>query len=611
MALTQEQLQAVIAAAKAKLAANRPGKPVTPALPVALAPNLPPVAVTAAVAAIAEVATPAAPAAWSWNAEQSEAIRNGVVGKSFVLIGAAGTGKTTTLRGMLLAKLESNTIPMLKKGTQNLSENTPGVALVSYTRRAVRNIARQMPEQLKKHCLTIHRLLEFAPEVYYEPNEEGMEVKKMRFAPQRNSANPLPAELKLIVVDESSMVSIELFEMLLDALPNPHAVQFVFLGDLNQLPPVYGQAILGAKLLELPVVELTQVYRQALESPIISLALAIKNDNFASFNKDVVDLWTGDRFRKPDGKPNYLGFDLNDLSFLIDKVDKKKPASIVIDKPGRGKVTLQVWKNRTEMEVGLAFMQGQLKAYIDAGKYNPDEDMVLCPWNEAFGTQELNKAVADKLAKQRDAEVWEVIAGFQKYYYAVGDKILVDKQEAIITEIKKNPRYLGKRPAQPSKRMDRWGNNADRSLTLGDFEDMDLEALLGDLQDKEERSTQASHIVSFRWLDSEESTSFIDKASEFNSTDFAYVITVHKAQGSECRRVFFLTHYCHAAMMSRELVYTAITRAQEELHIICTPYALATSASKPRIKGNTLPEKLRYFKEKLKERVNTGNWKED
>lgn len=584
MALTQEQLRAAIEKAKAEIAARAAKKKQQETIvkQETIVEPLPPT-----------VLSPVS--SWLWNSEQQAAISNGVVGKSFVLIGAAGTGKTTTLKGLLQAKLESNSIPMLKSGTEHLFTNTPGVALVSFTRRAVRNIARQMPEQLKSHCMTIHKLLEYKPEFYEDYNGKGELVNKVRFVPSRNQVNPLPRELTTIIVDESSMVDIALFQRLLDALREPEAVQFIFLGDLNQLSPIYGQAILGAKLLELPTVELTQVYRQALESPIISLALAIKNNNFADFNRDAVEKWSNGRFQR------LLDFDVKDLSRLIPK-DPKAPAMVVLEQPGRGKVTLQVWKRRFDEETALTFMAGQVKAWIDSGYYNPDEDLILCPFNNGFGTEELNRHIADKLAKKRGAEVWEVISGFQTLYLAVGDKVMVEKEEAIILDISKNPKYLGKRPAQPSLELDRWGHNAKHDV-LKDAADMDIDALLGALAsgEVEDKVNQCSHAIKVRMLDRDEEV-VLTTAGEVNAMIFAYAITVHKAQGSECRKVFFLTHYRHATMLSRELVYTAITRAAEELHIICTPSMLETAAKKPRIKGDTLAEKLRYFREVLKER---------
>ncbi len=94
-------------------------------------------------------------------------------------------------------------------------------------------------------------------------------------------------------------------------------------------------------------------------------------------------------------------------------------------------------------------------------------------------------------------------------------------------------------------------------------------------------------------------------AAEVNEMLFGYAITVHKSQGSEWRRVAIITHQSHSQMQSRELMYTAITRAREELYIICEPDrgmkrgTLTAAAQKPRLKGNTLAEKLISLKEKF------------
>jgi exodeoxyribonuclease V alpha subunit len=582
LTITQDKLQQIIAEAKAKLEARKAHGSAAGGVKLTIAP----------VAKQEDIPIPKPTTdAWAWNAEQKQAIAFGVVGKSFTLIGAAGTGKTTTLRGLLQAKLESQSVPMLKTRTQYLETNTPGVILVSYTRRAVRNIARQMPAELKAHCLTIHKLLEFAPEKYMEMGPEGYEVQKMRFAPQRHEGNPLPEELTTVIVDESSMVSIELFDMLVAALPVPARVQFIFLGDLNQLPPVYGHPILGQKLLELPIVELTQVYRQALESPIISLALSVKNNNFAQFNKDAIELWSGDKFKREDGKWAYSAFDAKEVR-----------EKITFEKPGRGKVTLHPWKKKTETDVGLAFMQGQMKAWIDSGEYDPNEDLVLCPWNKSFGTDELNRAIADKLGKNRQATVFHIIAGYENYYYAVGDKLLVDKSEAIIEKITTNPRYLGKRPAEPSPLLDRWGNNAKPSDGSTGLDEFDVDAALASLEEVDDRTAQSSHLVEVRFIDTGE-TQVLKAAGELNKTSYAYAITVHKAQGSECRKVFLITHYCHSSMLFRELVYTGITRAAEELYIVMSPMMLAKAGNSPRVKGDTLAAKLEFYASRMKERI--------
>lgn len=529
-----------------------------------------------------------------WNPEQLNAIQYGMYRKSFCLIGAAGTGKTTTLKGLLKELMEANKCPPLEAGTKHLSAASPGIVLVSYTRRAVRNIAKQMPEDLKPHCLTIHKLIEFEPEVYEKEmfDEYGISIgmrNTMRFAPQRTRFNPLPRNLTTIVIDEASMVSIELFDLLCEALPNPRNVQFIVLGDLNQLPPVYGQAILGKMLLEKPIIELTQVYRQALESPIISLALAVKNENFKTFNEDCNN---GTFAIIGNGKQAKI-----DARNMLEK--------ITIEREGRGKVTLHPWKKKWEQDDALTAIKGQINAWITSGEYKPDEDLILCPWNQSFGTDELNKSIANKLGRLRNADVYEIIAGYNKYYFAVGDKLMIDKQEALILKIERNPKYAGKRPGPHSPFLDRWGCYQ-KTVTAEDddidMSDADIDALLESMTVADERTTEASHIVRVKMLDSDEEVS-ISKSAVINGSSFGYAITVHKAQGSECRKVFFITHYCHSAMLMRELVYTAITRAAEELYIIMSPEMLNTAAKRPRIKGNTLAAKLAWYQSKMDERM--------
>lgn len=544
---------------------------------------------------------PTAPTAISsamqWNVQQQQAIDHGYFGKSFCLIGAAGTGKTTTLRAILANMIENYRIPPLDSSTKHLMAGAPGVALISYTRRAVRNIAKQMGEQLKSHCITFHKLVEYEPEYYTVWDDEAeAEVNKMRFSPARNRMNPLPRNLKLIIVDESSMLSIDYFNEVLEALPNPEAVQFIFLGDLNQLPPVYGQAILGKMLLSLPIIELTQVYRQALESPIIALALAIKDNNFATVQTE-----SNNGTFHIDGRP------LND-DLILERFDYKDVRKkVTIEREGRGKVTLHPWKKVLDKDDALYAMQQQLGIWIRDGIYDPEQDLVLCPWNKSFGTDELNLAIADYIAKAGNLTVHEVISGFNKFYFAVGDKLLVDKQEAVILSIDTNPRYLGKIPQRASKSLNRWGNgNTQAAQEEGDefgadLSDEQIDFMLEHAADVTDRTTEASHAIRVRFLDSE-TEEVLTKSASLNASTFAYAITVHKAQGSECRRVFLLTHECHAAMCSRELIYTAITRAAEELYIVMPPKLLSKAASKPRIKGDTLAAKLEFFNSRMQEK---------
>jgi hypothetical protein len=206
-----------------------------------------------------------------------------------------------------------------------------------------------------------------------------------------------------------------------------------------------------------------------------------------------------------------------------------------------------------------------------------------------------------------------VIAGFNKIYLAVGDKLMIDKQECIVQEIKPNPRYLGKRPQPASTTLNRWGNAGtkagqvhDAGVFGEDLTDEQIDFMLEHAAEIDDRTADASHCIHVLFLDSGEED-ILTKSATLNSNGakcsiFAYATTVHKAQGSECRRVFLLLHEGHASQCSRELIYTAITRAAEELYIVMPPKMLAKSAAKPRIKGDTLAAKLEYFNSRLQEK---------
>lgn len=528
-----------------------------------------------------------------WNERQLQAINAGLAGKSFVVIGAAGTGKTSVQKGIVYSMLKNNLLPPIPAGkdTKYLKIGVPGIVVTSFTNMAVKQSAKNFSGDIT--CVTIHKLLEFAP-VYYEvEQDDGSITKKMVFEPQRNKMNPLPRELKTILIDESSMVDTSLFQLLWDALPNPHAVQFIFFGDLNQLPPVYGGPILGKKLLELPIVELTEVYRQALLSPIITVAHQMKN-----------------------GKP-------------IPVTEK-----LVTDAKEHGQLIIHPWSARLKWEDALNKAENHMKAALRAELYNPISDMILCPYNVNFGVLELNNAIADFLGRERGAEVIEVVAGFEKKYLAVGDKLLVQKQEAIITKIQRNSKYAGKAPLDPKKfTITRWGGatkkkNGDdlqdvAAGTVFDDPDFDVDDYLDALANSEvkDRKNASSHIVEVRFItpeeklagkleenvddDEEEFDHRLETSAALNECLFGYALTVHKSQGSEWRRVFGLTHHSHAKMCSRELMYTMMTRARDFLYMIVEPDrvqvagTLSSAARKPRLKGDTLAEKLVSLKERF------------
>lgn len=527
----------------------------------------------------------------TYNEKQQEVINKTAAGENVVLIGKAGTGKTTCMRGNMKNLIATGRIKNVGMSTKWLNSTLPGVAVLSYTRKAVNNIRHAMPDELKPHTLTVHKILEFAP-VYYEVFDEqnGKMKKTMRFEPKRNAYNPLPTGLKFVAFEESSMVSVDLHQQLMEAIP--HNCQFLYLGDIQQLPPVFGSAILGFKMLELPVVELTEVYRQALESPILRFALAMLDGDTSKFS----------------GKTEKFRAYHPVFGKEVDRI--RVPA---LDAFAQGdELVLQVWQKRLKEDDALFTSVKQFSAWEESGYYNPEEDVILIPFNKSFGTIELNKGIAQYLGTKRDAVVHEVIAGFNKYYLAVGDRVLYDKEDAFIVDIVRSDEYMGKAPQLASRVLDRWGhyregleNDEAYKAEVEEEAGFNLAAIEKFMEtaakDIEDRTAASSHVITLRIPNSGDEEVVLSKSADINALLGGYAITVHKAQGSEWDKVFFIMHQSHAVMNQRELLYTACTRAAKKLHIICENDTFERGIRSQAIKGNTLAEKAEFFKGKSKD----------
>ena len=171
---------------------------------------------------------------------QVSALRQVLSHRAVVITGGPGVGKTTLINSILMI-LRAKKVKCL---------------LCAPTGRA----AKRLTETTGLEAKTIHRLLEVQP-------------RSSRFA--RNERNPL--ECNLLVVDESSMLDVLLMSDLLRALPRDAGL--ILVGDVDQLPSV-GPGMVLSHIIQsgiIPVVTLTEVFRQAQNSQIVISAHSIKN----------------------------------------------------------------------------------------------------------------------------------------------------------------------------------------------------------------------------------------------------------------------------------------------------------------------------------------------
>ena len=221
---------------------------------------------------------------------QQQAVLEAVNSGLLIITGGPGTGKTTTI----------NTI------IQYFEMEGMEIQLAAPTGRA----AKRMTEATGYEARTIHRMLELTG----MPGEK--EVTGMHF--ERNEENPLDADV--IIIDEMSMVDINLLHSLLKAIPV--GTRLILVGDVNQLPSVGPGNVLRDIIDsgQFNVVKLTKIFRQAAESDIIVNAHRIN-----------------DGLQIPLGKPSrdflFIKRDTPDaiISAMITLVQKKLPDYVHAD----------------------------------------------------------------------------------------------------------------------------------------------------------------------------------------------------------------------------------------------------------------------------------------
>ena len=182
-----------------------------------------------------------------YSDQQAEAIREAATSGLLLITGGPGTGKTTIVNGILSLYDQMGLRCLLAAPTGRASK--------------------RMTEVTGQEAFTIHRLL-----------EAGIDPHTGRLYFGRDEENPLQADA--VIVDEMSMVDVQLLSSLLSAI-RP-GTRLILVGDPDQLPPV-GPGFPFSDMLRsgvLPVVRLTEIFRQAQESLIVMNAHRVNQGHF-------------------------------------------------------------------------------------------------------------------------------------------------------------------------------------------------------------------------------------------------------------------------------------------------------------------------------------------
>lgn len=502
------------------------------------------------------------------------------------LIGAAGTGKTTVLKYVLdriIYEDHSFDVKLLA-GNQGLN-----IAMVSFTGMAVQVMKSNLPAWMHVSCKTIHSLLEFAPEQVESSN--GGTTR--RFVPQRNNLRKLDHEI--IMIDEASMVGVELWTQLLAACQ--YGTRIYMIGDLNQLPPIVGQSVFGFALGKWHVCELTKVHRQ--KDPganrIVEVAHEVLNGKPLTFDqsKDNPDWRVIFAPLKDDPLVAH-----NQVLAILDQLRKRRinPAdenSPFVYDPYRDRV----------MTAGNGYEQVNTSA-IHQHPINESLSTIIeppTPENPRIlvdGGREMTKKFAVHL---------RVMATKNEQPDMV-DRV-TNGMTGVITSIQRNGNYTGRwdhygteaevKAATAAKLAQLRGGATQQSM-LEEVADISFELdhteeglAGGQSQEELDGGGASSHIIEVLF-DNGAQRRFASKAG-VGSLQLAYASTVAKCQGSQFDTAIIICHPAAKAMLSREWLYTAITRASQRVIILGTDFAIRQAVAKQKIRGNTLADKVQRY----------------
>lgn len=489
----------------------------------------------------------------SLDSSQQSAVRNICSSQLSILTGAAGTGKTFTLKAVLQQLL--------------LNFDASSIFLCAFTGKAVLNIIKSIKSDpalapFIPQCLTLHKWLQFVPELMEIPDPSkpcGYRLSR-RFVPTFNAANKR-IDTKVLIIDEVSMVSNELMLQTLAALDLHSLHKLILVGDINQLQPVIGKtslAYFGAHS-GCSLNYLTTVHRQADGNDIVQAAHLFKSANLLALQQAIkAKEFKNVKFIKAE---NYL-----DLYRIIELINEKYHL-----------------------------------------RFNEQEDCIITPTNVgATGQEVLNQRLNKYLGVTKQA----VLCGVAIKLFGVGDNVMFTKNNyedgyingttgrIIEMQLNEDVVPLGtKNAAQqsaPQSTNELSPDELDNLIEQSAQQSAQQSDGLCPSDDEGFFSKKASHTLTIEFIDIYGTLRQINLSTigEISNLLLANAITCYKAQGSTYKRcIINLLDWKNGNSINNEYAYTALTRASDFAWVIYNKSGLAKLKNR-QLPGSSDKEKI-------------------
>ena len=487
----------------------------------------------------------------SLSEEQATAVK-GIVSENFsVLTGGPGVGKTTTT--LVLVKL--------------LEAMRQKVLLAAPTGRA----AQRMIEVVGKESKTIHRLLEWQAGKF-KKNEEH------------------PLDVDFLIVDECSMLDINLTASLLKAAP-PES-QILFIGDADQLPSVGAGNVLRDIIAsdKASCFRLTKVFRQAQKSLIIKYAHQINNGTMpyidSPFKKP--EIWTEGAdclfLDSDEATQAQLSF-IAKIKRLYPQIAEKENQEDPDAEPYEFRTDEPVVPYETEFTIPKKFQHVDIEK-VYAAETKIDELLSVLnkvhPWSSLHYGLSASDVVKNLYLEWipkycgKEAEI-QILSPMTR-----GSLGTINLNKMIQETV--NPPEKGRGQLMIGERIFRIGDRV-----IHRKNNYELEVFNGDIGvikgiDNEELTCEVSFFPDGRVVHYER--------DDIPQLDLSYAITIHKSQGSEFEIVILPVLTQHFKMLFRNLLYTGLTRARKLAVFVGTRKALAMA-----VKNQDSSQRQTYLKE--------------